>query len=697
MHRFCALLLAAFLVAVWHAPASASADYGCYPSWKLAHSSLSDCDNIALLGPGNDTRVNLVMLLVDLRGGAERRAQAETAETPQALFDWRTFKTHFSPQEAEATPTSFSEGEGSRCRSNVSGTEAFEAAIRAARKLRAGEGEILIGVRRAIQPTCAGKTPGDGEIAEMAGAIQSRDGLAFEAYLRGTLAFYDGDFDTATKHFSSLRNASLPWLKETARYMLARVAVNRAQIGVFDEYGDWEGPERADQTIIDAAEAALLRYIEDYPNGLYTKSARGLLRRVYWLGGRTEKLVAQYIALFALDPGRRGISDAELADEIDNKLLSTLKPGETSNSILIAVIDLMRMRSCDGCNVPQITLAELEGQRRHFAADPALFDYLLAAHAFYVSNKPDEVLRLISKSTPRRSSYLEFSRQVLLRMAMAKLGKIGDANAWLDLLPGAALLYQRPALELALALHHERGKTLGRVFEAGSPIQVPVLREILLTNVADARLLRAQAKDRKARPHERDVALFTLLYKELSRGAYRDFLADLALVPAGASAEGGGYYDLIGMDRVPVGIFASPASSQDFDCPPLRQTVARLSGNPGEIKARLCLGDFMRLNGFDYHELDKQPPADELGGTPTLFAAKPYSRLEVYKSIIADPKAAAPEKAYALYRAVHCYGPTGNNSCGGTEVPLSQRRSWFNRLKKDYPNTEWARTLKYYW
>ncbi len=57
----------------------------------------------------------------------------------------------------------------------------------------------------------------------------------------------------------------------------------------------------------------------------------------------------------------------------------------------------------------------------------------------------------------------------------------------------------------------------------------------------------------------------------------------------------------------------------------------------------------------------------ELGGTPSDFPGKPYARLETYRAIIADPKAAPPvaDKAYALYRAVRCYAPAGNNACGG--------------------------------
>lgn len=65
--------------------------------------------------------------------------------------------------------------------------------------------------------------------------------------------------------------------------------------------------------------------------------------------------------------------------------------------------------------------------------------------------------------------------------------------------------------------------------------------------------------------------------------------------------------------------------------------------------------------------------------------------------MIADPKAGAEDKAYALFRAVNCYGPSGNNNCGGTEVPIEQRKAWFQRLKKDYPASSWAKALRYYW
>ena len=42
---------------------------------------------------------------------------------------------------------------------------------------------------------------------------------------------------------------------------------------------------------------------------------------------------------------------------------------------------------------------------------------------------------------------------------------------------------------------------------------------------------------------------------------------------------------------------------------------------------------------------------------------------------------------YAVHKAWNC----------NADVPESQRRAWFQRLKHDYPSTSWAQTLRYYW
>lgn len=58
-------VLAAGLIAalMWPAAARASGDFGCSPSWKLRHHDFTGCDSMAMLSPGNDTRVNLLLFL----------------------------------------------------------------------------------------------------------------------------------------------------------------------------------------------------------------------------------------------------------------------------------------------------------------------------------------------------------------------------------------------------------------------------------------------------------------------------------------------------------------------------------------------------------------------------------------------------------------------------------------------------------
>ena len=90
-------------------------------------------------------------------------------------------------------------------------------------------------------------------------------------------------------------------------------------------------------------------------------------------------------------------------------------------------------------------------------------------------------------------------------------------------------------------------------------------------------------------------------------------------------------------------------------------------------------------------------PAVELTSAPTQFAGVGVSRLDIYKAVIADAKAAPDLRAYALYRAVNCWAPSAYNSCDSTDAPKSQRKAWHDELKAKYRDSVWAQKLKYYW
>ncbi|HEX9932330.1 MAG TPA: hypothetical protein VGB08_05760 [Allosphingosinicella sp.] len=695
---FLILALLAGAATVW-----ACADPGLEPTWAIAKDRYDTGGSSAVLTPGNDTRVNLMLLLADRRGEAVRDPAAAQEGPPLVLFPWAAM-SQAAPRAAQPADE---EWEPSRCQSHRAGAAGFIAALRANAQIPEEERQRLAAARTSFIPNCAGEP-----VPVQAVAAQTPAGRAFATYLAAAADFYAGRFPEARARFAALAEAPDPWVRETALYMVARSELNRAQLSSLDNYGWMEEPERRDQAAIASAGAALEAYLRAYPNGRYASSARGLTRRVAWLAGDREALAAA-IGLQLARPGPfDGRADTvAFTNEVDNALLSGETPPSPRNPLLLAIVDLQRMR-CetypDGPPDPcpdRIRREDLERQAPLFAGEEALFGYLRASHAFYVRREPREVISLIPDAARQpRFTYLEFSRQVLRGLA---LDEVGDRNArafWLSLFEGAVQPYQREALELALALHDERAGNLDRIFAADSRVRHPVIRQLLLEHGAGPDLLRRQAHDGAVPKQERDVAAYILLAKQLRRGLYRQFLDDLRLVPAGAAVNGyysgAARYEVLNRPELgppPLALFAPGASVGEAGCRDLRSTVAELAAAPNATGPRLCLAEFFRVNGFDDFPFDAPPAASGLGSSRSQFPGQPYHRLEVYKSVMADTAATPDQRALALNRAIRCYGPSGYNSCGGVDVPVEQRRAWFQRLKRDYPSSRWAQTLRYYW
>jgi hypothetical protein len=291
------------------------------------------------------------------------------------------------------------------------------------------------------------------------------------------------------------------------------------------------------------------------------------------------------------------------------------------------------------------------------------------------------------------------------------LEAVKDHNAlsfWTQMLPGAKALSERPVLELAIALHEERAGEVRNVFAPASPVHFPYLREVLLTNIADANLLRTEATNSSVSQRERDLALFTLLYKDTAHGDAANFLKDVALVPAKAPTEGEYMLDnrssayvapgeTLQLSAIPLGIFLHDKTDTNIGCPGLRVSEQQLAQDADNPTARLCVADFMRLNQSSFALGEAVPSAEDLGGTPSLSPGGPFVRMDTYTAVLANPKSSRNDKAYALYRAVNCYGPSGNNACGGKDVSPAQRKAWFTTLKRDYAGTRWANAQQIYW
>ncbi|MGH8552805.1 MAG: hypothetical protein ACRERS_05865, partial [Methylococcales bacterium] len=450
------------------------------------------------------------------------------------------------------------------------------------------------------------------------------------------------------------------------------------------------------------ARTAFEGYRKAYPQGRYAASATGLLRRIAWLDGNLRQLAETYAwQLLEATPTQRNQSIDELVQEVDNKLLPGATPDDIQNPVLLAVVDLMRMRGREASEVQIFSLAELRAQQAVFTRHPELFAYVQSVFHFFGEKNPDFALALLpALAADKPLDYLAFSQQTLRALALeAKQDWNGAEHLWLQLLSVAEQPYQQPQLQLALALNYERSKRLDRVFAARSPVQTPQLRHILIRHVANADLLRQRVRQ-AGQADERDTALFVLLYKDLTRGRYADFGNDLQWFADRPSEKllttsigyRWGFGHSLALFR-----WKGDKAESGYVCPTISASATALRDNPKDPEGLICLGEFILRNDLDGMPLDSRPDAHQLGASPSAFEGEVFSRLDGYREVIANADASQNDKAYARYRAVNCFAPSGNNRCGAQDIDLDERKNWFHELKTRYADTSWAKQLKYYW
>ena len=680
----------------------ACADTSCYPGWQLGALDY-DCAGRALISPGNDTRINMVMLMQSVQPGvalpAEAKIDPNDPQFGKVFVSWEGLRASLWP-EPEAPEPDYDE---KRCSEAEAGSADFLAALAADKGVSAGERATLTALR-----ATAGCHDGEWNDA----AISSQQGRAFLSYLKAADAFHKADYAAAEAGFATLAKVGNPWIAETARYMPIRTGLRRAAATSLDEWGDFAGPEKVDRAALTSAARAIDAYLAAYPTGRYVVSAQGLKRRVAWLGGDTEALVGTYESLLKTTPAS-SVEAAYLVEEIDRKLLDredaaavVAKQGKAP--LLLALADMKMMRPVYDGPAVGLSAAELAAHKAQLLAYPDLYGLLEATRITYAGENAKPILSILPDAARAKGmTPLAFSRQMVRGQALSALRDPNEAGFWRELIGAASPFHQRPLAELGLALRWQRDGRVDQVFAPGSPVQEQSIREVLLQTVASPAILRASAADASRSDHERDVARFALLHKDLTRGAFADFTRDVALVPADANTDGG-LWGFASQQSVPVGLFTKGQWSDGFACPAIAQTAATLARNPADQRARLCLGDFWRLNGFDGFALHAPGDgANVLGSAPDLFPGKASYRDAIYAAIIADKAAPADLRAYALYRAVRCYAPSGYNGCAGparttaeleaAQVPLAVRKGWYDELKKRYPQSQWARALRFYW
>ncbi|MBV8650391.1 MAG: outer membrane assembly lipoprotein YfiO [Alphaproteobacteria bacterium] len=530
-------------------------------------------------------------------------------------------------------------------------------------------------------------------------AVTSPEGQAFAAYLSGVRHFYRDELAAAETDFADLAAQPAGWVGEAALYMTGRVHLNEAQFNAFKEYGEFD-PAGVDQAKLTKAREDFRAYLKAYPTGRYAASATGLFRRIDWLAGDSATLGQDFANAFTALAKNPGDADRvyALLDEIDAKYLSAASPPPDVIAWAVpelAAADVLReMRDAkrdDGTSVYHpVTRDELVSHKAALAAGalPLLPDFLELADAYWVGHDAEKVIEATASRQPAANlGNIEFSLLVLRGIALESQRKWPDANAlWRGLLAVSDDPLRANLLQLAIALNEERSGRLAEIFAPGSPVKDPALHRPLLKHAASPDLLRTVIARADAPPEDKSTALFTLLYKQLVRGAASDFGATLTRFPPKDFPE------IDGLHR----FLWSGQGAPDYACPALAETARKLASTPDDPKGLNCLAEFF-FRFQDDLSAGSKPPADELGGTPDGFAGTVRTRLDLYLAVIADPKAHGDPEAYALYRAINCFASSGSNHCGDQDIPKEQRAGWFKRLKATYKDNVWSRQQKYWW
>lgn len=697
----------------------ASSDNYCLLSWSAQMKVYDSCSNLPIFSPANDSETNMRLLLADMQLAKIRTPQSlpswteEYGPVPFALNELKEAISNAVPSQRqkplknEPYDSSWITVNEERCQSKDTGQQSFIHQVNRDSALKPAEKQFLIKQRQAINPQCDKALSFINVKPEWSALVRQ-----YVSYINGTIAFYNGDHQAAQKIYGALTTVATPWIAETATYMQTRTAVEDAYDSGLDEYGSVSSA-KIDKSALTKAFDAIAQYFKSYPKGEYSASARGLLRRLYWLGGQQRQLIDEFSWQFDHTQSPQfNLEMLYVPEEIHQRIFENrlFNPANFKDPFFLTTYDLMYMREDNSDKYKPLSWRELQAQQDYFKTQPELYRYLQAAHLVFVQNKPQQALEYLPKGNPpERLSYLQLSQFILKGRIFEQIGRYDEAHTlWTVLLNSAKAPYQRQMVELVLALNMQRSQDFAAIFTADSLIRDPAIRAIVIKRAANANLLDSIINSTTTMAQEKQFARFVLLFKNLKYQQYKQFVEALNYLPANAAHYEGSESkneSFKNQPRFSVFLWKGSEINSQLACPALRTIAQTLVTNPNDELSLLCLGEFVRLSRFDWLSYNLEADADHtisqnsnphLGDVIPPFKGAIFSRGEVYKKIIAT-STNDDLKAYALYRAVNCYAPAGYNDCGGEEVDKTTRKNWFNQLRRDYPASEWAKSQKYFW
>ncbi|MEB3752919.1 hypothetical protein [Acinetobacter sp. MD2(2019)] len=673
----------------------AGVDFTCSPNFNVDGKSYDACSNVPVLIPSNDNQVNMSLLLSDLGLAELQPIKGDTdlwtstyAQVPfeaDTLIQMSKNKVNNARQPTDKSDDYLDE----RCRTLASGKSGFIQQVQNNKNISSNEKQQLISARK--------KITGCGEkIALLAVNPQwSITARQYASYLNASIAFYNANYAIADKIYAVLSTVDDTWLKETAQYMLIRTRLNLVFSSGVGQYGDLDlskiNPADTQQLL-----GTIRNYLKMYPNGQYAASARGYLRRAFWLGGQQPALINELVWQIQNPKSPYYNLDMQaLPAEIDRQIFgsSKFKASHLSDPFFLATYDLMMMRESQSEGYKPIGWTQLTAQKNHFQQQPELFQYLQATHLLYLQNKPREALTVLTALDNTKQPYLQLSQRFLKGKILDQISPTQAETYWREQLAQAKRSDARGLFELALMPYLIKKQEVAAFIGKNPTIRQLNLQKNFIVDHANPNALQQMIKSNQANNDQKQAALFTLLSKSLTHQNYSLFNQYYRELPADAAQ----YKSFDGIekykDKAPFSdlIWNGTTISPQLKCPNLPTLTQQLEKSPKDPLLNVCMGEYNRAHHFGWQYDDSE--------STTLndhFEGPVFARGNVYKSLIRSNQKSELQ-AYALYRAIMCYSPSGMNDCGDSEVAKPVRKQWYDQIKRDYPNTSWAKSLKYYW
>jgi hypothetical protein len=669
----------------------------CEPNLAINDKNLNGCSNLPVLYPANDSQTNMTLLLSDLELATIKPMTAD-ANLWDAVYGTVPFdaanlssltqnKLPNQRKRLERNDTVFDE----RCTSFDSGNQTFNTQVQNNKAIPNLEKQILISERKKMNQ-CGDKI----ELIAINPnwSITTRQ---YASYLNASILFYNSNYSAATKIYTVLTNVEDTWLKETSQYMLIRTSLNSAYATGVDKYGDVY-LDNINQNLLKQFLDNINAYLKAYPNGQYIASARGFMRRGFWLSKRQDLLVNEIVWQLKNPTSKfYNLEMSELPAEIDRRVFdsSAFNLSNLKDPFFLAVYDLMHMRESNSENYHSISWAQLNAQKDFYRTQPELFQYLQAAHLFFVQNKAQEAQNYLAKANAKNGSYLQLSQTFLRGQILEKIGKPQNAEEyWHQQLTQAKDSYQRGLFETALSNHLAIKQDYSAFIGKKAQITQPNLQRNFITQIANTNSLQKIIQSDQSNINQKQAAIYTLLSKSLVHQQFELFKQSYAFMPKNAMQYKGYNSDNQQLKNKPDFsnfIWNGANITPQLRCSNLETLVNQLAQTPKDSLLNVCLGEYFRSEqGYSLQQLSYNEKQT------SNFSGKIFARGQIYQDLIKSSNK-SDLQAYALYRAIQCYAPSGINDCGGNEVNKSIRKQWFDQIKTDYPNTSWAKSLKYYW